>query len=338
MLSRPALMAVRKHAARVLEKFSVKAAVEKTGRTRIDPIELAEKAGVLVMLQPMQSLLGAFLREERAGIILNSERPPGLVHMTCAHELGHYFLNHLSTADQRLDYGDDGSKQEQEAEEFAYALLTPGWLLASVINRRTWGKRLSEPAVLYQLSLRLGLSYEATVWSLSRAKLLPAALTRDLAKVQPATIKKQLAPPGYELDSRSDVWLLTEGDAGSLVEPRPGDAVFLDLPSRIAAGFAWSLTGESGNEYEMEPVQARLPPLPSNPLELVVGGPARINYEIKTVGRSRRHVAPLRLAQRQPWNAHGQPVAELSLETEPELLSPGLSDGSKEKQLAEASE
>ncbi|WBY00524.1 ImmA/IrrE family metallo-endopeptidase [Ramlibacter tataouinensis] len=338
MLPRSTVMAVRKLAARVLNDYQVKQFIEETGRTRVDPIELAEKAGVFVMLQPLQSLLGAFLREERAGIILNSERPAGLIHMTCAHELGHYFLNHSTTADERVDYGDGGSRQEQEAEEFAYALLTPGWLLASVVNRRGWGRTLNEPAVLYQLSLRLGLSYEATIWSLLRSKHLSPDQARALAKIQPAAVKRRIAPPDFQPQPGRDVWLLTEADAGSWIEPRPGDAVFLDLPSRISAGFTWSLVGESGQEYALKPVPARLPPKPDSPLDIVVGAPARINYQVEFAVAAERRSAPLKLAQKQPWNPATPTIWELSLTTGPERIEKGLSDGSKEMQISEARE
>lgn len=105
MLSRAESLKATKAAAQVLDDFAVRDAVLNGGFTRVDPIDLAEQAGLHVMCRPMEHLLGAFIRQEQPGILLNTQRSAGMIHMTCAHELGHYFLNHATTVDEHLDYG-----------------------------------------------------------------------------------------------------------------------------------------------------------------------------------------------------------------------------------------
>src|SRR5690606_14883408 len=138
--------------------------VEQDGYTRVDPFLVALNAQVTVLLRPLEKLLGAFIRDERSGILINSERPAGLIHMTCAHELGHYFMGHSSTGDESLDYGSTASRQEIEADWFSYQLMVPRRLLAANMRRRQWTTHtVRHPVVLYQLALRLGISYSATI-------------------------------------------------------------------------------------------------------------------------------------------------------------------------------
>jgi Zn-dependent peptidase ImmA (M78 family) len=327
---------VAKLAARTLEMYGAKEAVQKLGHTRVDPIELAGRAGVFVMLRPLDRLVGAFLREERPGIILNSERPVGMIHMTCAHELGHFFLGHLSTADEHLVYGDQDSAMEQEAEHFAHALLAPAWLLADVINRYQWGGLLADPVTLYQLSLRLGLSFEATVWSLARHKLLNPRMATELSKIEPISIKRHIVPEGFQVQSLQDVWILSEVDKGAILEPRPSDAVFLNLPSRMSAGLMWTVEDGAAN-YRLQPVGIRQSPVPADVRDIVAGSTGRAQYQLELKGGGDRKLF-LRLAERPPWD-HSAPIArKIELETALEAMDVGLSDGSIELHMSEAAQ
>ena len=125
-------------AGEILENSGTRSRVE-NGYTRVDPIAIAESEGIDVMARPLDKLLGAFLREERVGILLNNQRPSGMFHMTCAHELGHFYLGHLTSTDEHLDYRSDASEAELEADQFAYALMAPLWLIARVLKAQGWG-------------------------------------------------------------------------------------------------------------------------------------------------------------------------------------------------------
>ncbi len=67
---------------------------------RVDVFGCIARMGAMLMFQPLEPLLGAFIREDgAAGIILSTRRPLGMQRFTAAHELGHLFLGHDPHAD-----------------------------------------------------------------------------------------------------------------------------------------------------------------------------------------------------------------------------------------------
>jgi Zn-dependent peptidase ImmA (M78 family) len=125
------------------------------------------------LLRPWEKLLGALVRKDCLGILVNTARSAALVYMNCDHEFGHYFMENQSALDETIDYGSQAEAMEQEAETFGYHLLVPRPLLGIICKRKRWDKAsLTNPHVFYQMSLRLGVSYSAAAWSLVRHKIL----------------------------------------------------------------------------------------------------------------------------------------------------------------------
>ena len=231
-----------------------------SGFSRINPLKVAEDAGVAVMSKPLDKLLGAFLRESRAGILLNSERPIGMMHMTCAHELGHYFLGHLTTTDERLDYADTDSVPEQEANQFAYSLMAPRWLVLRGIRAKGWVKAdLLRPAIVYQLSLRLGISFTAMAWALARLRFITNTEAGHLSLAKPKALKEEVLPSGVSLPRNADVWVLDSRDKNWVIEPRSTDRFLVDLPSHATAGYLWWIGELAGEGFYVEPGACRRP-------------------------------------------------------------------------------
>lgn len=334
MIIRKARMHAAQVASRVLAEFGAKERI-KAGYTRIDPIAIAEAAGLLVMIRPLERLVGAFLREEpRSGVLLNSDRPIGMMHMTCAHELGHFFLGHETTADAKLFYDDNSKSIEQEADQFAYSLMTPAWLIAHVINRYGWVSDLGDSKVIYQLSLRLGLSYEATARSLHQQNKVSLAQRNHLLSVEPIDIKRRIVPPGVKVGGGQDVWMLTEADEGSVIEPRDEDLVFVVLPSHASAGFLWSI-GDSVQSLSLKPMPVPRAPRTEDIQNLIVGGPARAIYQLHSDGEGPRQPLKVKLTERQPWNGTRSQRVDVSLVTQYDEVEDGLSEQSIALQLQE---
>jgi Zn-dependent peptidase ImmA (M78 family) len=332
---RQRLLDASKKATQVLSDAGTSARLQ-SGFSRIDPMLLAQEQDVPVMLtEQLDKLLGAFLREGRAGIIVNSDRPIGMMHMTCAHELGHYFLGHVSTHDEHIDYGDTDSVAEQEANQFAYQLMAPMWLVVRTVKAKGWGKtNLLQPAVVYQLSLRLGISFTAMAWALARLKLVTPAQASTLCVAKPKALKNDMLPPGIALGKNADVWVLDSRDKDWIIEPRSTDRFLLNLPSHATAGYLWSADELAGEGFTVSPVlvDARAQKREGPPL---VGGGGEDRYFLAGPAAEQQggRVSEFHLRETRPWVADDAPATELALKMKFEAVEEGLSDSTRLREI-----
>lgn len=204
---------------------------------------------VPLLLRPLKGLLGAYLREPAPGVLVTTQRPLSIQRFTAAHELGHFLFNHEPSLDDenllrrspfvaRPGY----DLQEVEADAFAVAFLIPRWLIGWHCERQGWrASDFVEPQIVYQLSLRAGASFEATWRTLQRYKLITAATARILGEAEVRRLKVALLedyrPPNY----RSDVWLLTERDAGTSINGSRNDHFVLRLEEHSGGGYLWDV-------------------------------------------------------------------------------------------------
>lgn len=295
------------------------------GFTRIDPEWIAAGAGVMVMRRPLDKLLGAFVRGSTSGIIVNSQRPAGQTHLTCAHELGHYFLGHESTADEKIQYGNRAAKSEQEADWFAYGLLTSRSTIALAMRRKGWSVGvLHNPANLYQLSLRIGISYSAMAWTLVRLGLWNISDADRARKVEPGEIKRSLLPRGM-FDPRAEVWLLDASDRDLVIEPCDNDQILVRLPNHAPSGYLWSADEIRGEGFNIQPLcsssdQGSL--IGSSFTDYLVGGPK--NRE-ERAGKP----LPLPLHEQRPWETGNVAMQTYFTKIGFEASGEGLSTASK---------
>lgn len=335
------LLNAARRANEVLEEFEVRKRIEQ-GYTRVDPVRIAESADVPVMFQPLQKLLGAYVNEGRPGIMVNNSRGPGLMHMTCAHELGHYFLNHQPHMDLEIDYGNDADSTERQADQFAYSLLTPQWLLKKILVRKNWMSCFKDPVVLYQLSLRLGTSYTSTVWTLLRMKLISPAEATAFAKVPPKQIKEYLTGGGVP-DGKGDVWLVDQDDLESILEPHKVDHFVFDLPSKASSGYVWSLEDVVQKGYVVEPLQNDVRRMPVSeyfgPHPQYGPSPSRRFVAMPADGVPEQQHEPdsFSMYQCRPWekSASATPDNQCTFNTEFEHISNGLDQMERMRRVAE---
>jgi Zn-dependent peptidase ImmA (M78 family) len=210
----------------------------------VDVFEATRRLGVTMLFRPLNGLLGFCLPPPTRGIVISTNRPLSVQRFTGAHELGHAVMEHAASldGDEILDGKHLTETQEIEANAFASEFLLPRWLLAHHGRRQGWDKEsLADPLVVYQLSLRLGVSYQATCVSLKLHKLIDSSLFAKLDAVPRKQIKQQLLK-GVQLDHwRRDVWLLTKRDEGSFLQGQPEDVFLFRLNEKSGAGYLWDI-------------------------------------------------------------------------------------------------
>jgi len=336
MVQKQIVYAANRKATEVFKSSGAQQRIEQDGYTRVDPFKIAASEGVAVLLRPLKKLLGAFLRSDTPGILINVERSAGMIHMTCAHELGHFFFGHQNAADETLDYGADSNRQELEADWFAYQLLAPRILIAKVLRQKQWTiVSLKNPAILYQFSLRLGVSYTAAAWSLFRHNLIDHADVQKLIRVAPADIKRSII--GSKIgDARSDTWILDDNDKLSILEPRAADNLIVRLKSHASAGYLWSADEVKGEGFIIEPLTIETNTPIKNPSEIVVGQQQLLDYRVvQAPPVERRSPTPLYLSERKPWSGDEPAYSVYSSRILFEKLDAGLTAETKQKLLQE---
>ncbi|CAJ3147701.1 Domain of uncharacterised function (DUF955) [Burkholderia pseudomallei] len=350
MTTRNDLLDAARRATEVIADFHLKDRIN-DGYTRIDPALLASMAEVTVMYKSLDKLLGGFLREgDSPGILVNVARPRGLIHMTCAHELGHYFLGHESSADETVDFGTHADIKERQANHFAYSLLAPQWLVASIMRLKGWTRTdLEVPSVVYQLSLRLGTSYTATVWSLVRCKLLQHSAADSLLSQPPKGLKQSLLDGRTLSDANADVWQLDISDRDRILEPGYGDLFVLDLPNHAGSGHLWSVDELSSEGFTLRPFvrDARIHSRQQNSEHPVGGGKSTIRYLLETPESFERSESEsdersrpaqrrqlISMQEKSPWSTSPSRIDRFSVSAEFEQMRGGLSTAEKDLRLA----
>jgi len=356
-----ALMAAARKATEVLDEFEARKRID-AGYTRIDAELIASASNVVVMYRKFELLLGGFLVEDATpGIIVNWDRPRGLVHMTCAHELGHFALGHESTSDTTVDIPRHAALTERTANQFAYALLAPSWLVSQTMRRQRWGRdSIRHPSIIYQMSLRLGMSYKAMVWSLNRLGHLALSDALRIVDVPPISLKRELLGGNAPNNSRNDVWMLTEADRDRILEPGLGDQMIFDLPNHVGSGHLWSVDEAQSEGFVLKPFvrDARLTPAKRG-AEIVVGGDSpTLRYELKaprefpsidlpeevkssdfqTDGDNVFTLEPrkkkISLSEHTPWQQERKSLGQFNLFAEFERLEDGLPQPEINRRLA----
>lgn len=236
-------------AARLHRNLNIRARLESEGGA-INVFGLIHELNVPLLLRPLQGLLGAYINVPSPGILVTTERQLSIQRFTAAHELGHCRLQHEPSLDDEdsilrrmpINLAPGHDHQEVEADAFAVAFMMPKWLLALHMRRQDWVvSDLRRSNVVYQLSLRVGASYEALCWTLVRYRLITAKLAREILSIKPKALKEALLAEYRPENYRGDVWLLTEHDADTRIDGSRHDLFVLKLTERSNGGYLWNL-------------------------------------------------------------------------------------------------
>ena len=219
-------------------------------RTSFDVVAAIMERDIPLLFRPLDRLWGAFIttNDDERGIIVSTRLALPVQRFTVAHELGHLMLGHRMSLDETIGFAGRNAPtsrptQEAAADTFASELLAPKYLLLLASARRHgWTKdELRRPENIYQLSLRLGITYEAACWALVTCDILtrPEAARLQAAPVE--DLKRALAPAALIANSRADVSALTAPDTGTFLEADPDDLFAAHVQDHASAGYVWHL-------------------------------------------------------------------------------------------------
>lgn len=248
MSYREAILEGTASAQRLHSQLKSAEAVAKQGG-RVDVFGSVIELDAALQFAALDGLLGAYMKTEgKAGVLVTSRRKLSIQRFTGAHELGHFVMGHTPNVIDGEEILRGGQKLdvETQANAFAAEFLSPRWLLEMIAKKKKWGyDNVRDPLIVYQFSLRIGVSYEAMCHSLKTHKIVNGAEAAKLAEVEPKAIKQTLIQkyaPAFRLENwYPDVWLLTENDQDALIEGNPDDIFILKLTEKTGAGYLWDL-------------------------------------------------------------------------------------------------
>ena len=243
MTRRESILSAVSQAATLLDEAPVGA------RTSIDIIGAVVKLDIPLMFRPLDRLWGACLtvNREQRGIMVTTKLGLSVQRFTIAHELGHVLLGHESSFDETIGFAGRNAPRsrppdEVAADTFASELLAPKNLVRASAQRHGWEKeKLRQAENIYQLALRLGISYEAACWALTTWDVLTRPEATNLKRMPVKKLKHALAPESLITNPWADVWDLTPADSGTFLEAGPDDLFVLHVQDHASAGYVWRL-------------------------------------------------------------------------------------------------
>jgi Zn-dependent peptidase ImmA (M78 family) len=220
-----------------------------SGTAPIDVYRFISDRQIALLFQKLGGLLGAYLEVERPGILVTTERSLAIQRFTAAHELGHAVLHHRVGLDgdeiiRRSPFASARyDHREVAADAFASMFLMPDFLINAIANQQKWDhESVRDPRVIYQMSLRLGVSYEALARTLVKHKYLEVNESQKILRVPVKDIKADLLGSAFQPDNwHCNVWLLSEKDEHTTVMAEPNDLFVVRLREMSGAGYLWNL-------------------------------------------------------------------------------------------------
>jgi Zn-dependent peptidase ImmA (M78 family)/predicted secreted protein len=264
----------------------------------VDIFGLIHELGVSLLFKPLDGLLGACLRmpDVGAGILVTTRRSLHMQRFTAAHELGHFVLEHEGSLDREIRFpGQTANRDLKEiaADAFAAELLMPKWLVKHHARLHGWTSQLlRDPTNVYQLSLRLAVSYEATCFGLLAHGILDQTTVTALRAVAPKKTKQRILRDRALDDWRAHVWLLDEHDGGGLIDAGPLDVFVADLPERAGSGYLWDTDAPASAGFTI------LEDLGEQEDGEAIGGPSRRRIILKAQQPGAHRLS---LSERRPW-------------------------------------
>jgi Zn-dependent peptidase ImmA (M78 family) len=320
---REELLRATTEAATVLNRFPV------GKRTSFDVVGAVTDLGIPLVFRPLDGLWGATIIVQDAvrGILVTTKLGLAVQRFTLAHELGHVLLGHQTSLDATIGFAgrfERGTRpiREVAADTFASELLAPRALMLAAASARGWTRQaLRSSANVYQLSLRLGVSYQAACWALAAHQVISETTARLLQDETVKDLKLKLAPAAIIQNPWSDVWKVTESDTDQILEAGPDDIFAVHLQDNASAGYVWELV-DTGPDASILHEQ-------SAGLESYGAPTSRIIFlRFNSSGAHR-----LAFEHRRPWNKQRLAHIDIAIDNHGKELG-GLPRRSRERALA----
>ena len=252
MNQREAILSGTLAAGELLDKLDVQETVESGFRGSVDVFNAIIKEGARLVFRPLDGLLGVCIGGP--GVMISTNRTLPVQRFTGAHELCHVVMHHSFSIDgEEILTGKvlpETQEIELQANSFAAEFLLPRWLFVHHARQQSWdGKSMEDPINVYQMSLRVGASYGATVRSLEKHKIINPTTSERLLSVQPKTIKQKLLPGYSPKNWYRDVWLITNKDKDAFIEGHPDDLFRFQLKEMAGAGYIWDFDTLKSNGF-----------------------------------------------------------------------------------------
>jgi Zn-dependent peptidase ImmA (M78 family)/predicted secreted protein len=223
--------------------------------TEFDLWAIVDELDIPIFFRPLDNLWGgAITIGDEQGILVKSNLPKHLQRFTLAHELGHVVLGHGDQIDDeysvnmRVSTDSDRPVEEITADAFASELLASREIISQHAIRNDWGKEeLRTPKYIYQLSIRLGISFEATVWALVEHELLSQKKGEEYNDNPdfPRGSKQFFVPEGITWNPHADVWSLSPQESDVRLNADKKDIFLVELEERTSSGYRWDFPKES---------------------------------------------------------------------------------------------
>lgn len=311
---REAVLQGTKEAARLHRELDLESKLEQTPGS-VDVFAAIVQLNIPLLFEPLQGLLGAYLPGPFPGILVSTERNLAIQRFTGAHELGHAYMKHDGSLDdqsmvERAPFGSHAYEpNEAAADAFAASFLVPRWLLEIHAGRHHWNAHsLLDPVTAYQMSLRVGASYDATCRSLKHHGIIDGRGLEKLLEVQPKKIKQGILD-GYKLETwHPDVWVLSESDGGTRIQGGPKDIFVLRLRENSGSGYLWNLEDLEAAGFAIVTDTRRIPNEDQQ-----IGGVVDRVLTARLNEQDRGHSGRISLNQIRPWAKSDEPAGNLTL-------------------------
>lgn len=269
-------------------------------QTYIDLVKIAESLDIPILYRPLEHMWGgAVTIDDDSGIIIKSNLPRNLQRFTLAHEIGHIVLGHKNRFDDEVGVNLRTSKrgdrpvEEVAADMFASELLAPLQVIRQNAMRKGWPKhKLRNQENIYQLSLRLGISFEATCWSLVEHNILQQDIAQRFSERNDIVkeCKDSVVFNPVDRDPYSDVWSLSKGDADERIVASENDLFIFKIDEQSSSGYRWELDGSKNVDIIIDRNK-------NNSEEYGSSSTRVIGFKLMTPGNYE-----ISLHHRRPWN------------------------------------